>query len=172
MYFSLEINIHVFEAFFEIQPLRRWIRDKFYLFFLPKDNHIFISIEVREFGICKHGILYKNKNEQTRVWIVFKIQLVKGVQTDDNKRCVKKKPLLPKTINNLLFFQQRKRRSRICWSNYTCDGTQAVIANGFNGFSVCFAYDRGLFVTEQSENNLRDTYVCTSSKTIYYIWMR
>lgn len=57
------------QAFFEIQPLRRWKRDKFSFFFLPKDNHIFI--EVREFGICKQGILYKNKNEQTNVFEQF-----------------------------------------------------------------------------------------------------
>lgn len=82
------------QAFFEIQPLRRWKRDKFSFFSLPKDNHIFISIEAREFGVRVHGILDKNENEWTRVWTVFEIQLLKGVQTDDNKRYVKKKALV------------------------------------------------------------------------------
>lgn len=54
---------------------------------------------------------------------------------------------------------RRKGGSRVRRRNYTHHGTQVVIANGFNGFSVCFSCNRGLFVTEQSENNLRDTYV-------------
>lgn len=38
-------------------------------------------------------------------------------------------------------------------------GHRVAIVNGFNGFSVCLVCIRGLFGTEQSENNLPSTYV-------------
>lgn len=39
---------------------------------------------------------------------------------------------------------QGKGGWQIRWSNYTHHGTQVVIANEFNGFSVCLACDRAV----------------------------
>lgn len=52
--------------------------------------------------------------------------------------------------------QRRGQKGRELYASW---GTQVAIANGFNGFSVCLVCGRGLFATEQSENNLRGTYV-------------
>lgn len=65
-----------------------------------------MSIEAREFGVRMHGILHKKKNEQKRVWTVFETQLLKGVQTDDNKRYVKTSFYCFKLLTIYYFFSK------------------------------------------------------------------